>query len=92
MDDLGVEPALELRELHQQVLDGTARLPHVTSGRPGGPGALPAPAQLPPTVKRLVGRDELLADIRQALAGRRGAPSVVVLTGPGGVGKPETGL
>jgi hypothetical protein len=50
------------------------------------------PAQLPPTVKRLLGRDELLTDIRQALAGRRVAPCVVVLTGPGGIGKTKPGL
>jgi len=88
VDDLGIEPGRELRDLHRQVLDGSAPLP-----RHPGPGAaaiaaVPVPAQLPPAVERLHGRDELLAGIRAALAGRGVvAPAVVVLTGPGGIGK-----
>ncbi len=77
-DDLGVEPGSPLRELELRILDGETPTP---SGRP-------VPRQLPPMTGPLTGRDKLLGEIAAEL--RRpveGAPPVVVLVGPGGVGK-----
>jgi DNA-binding SARP family transcriptional activator len=83
VDDLGVEPGPALRELEQRILHGR---PLTAPGRP-------VPRQLPATTAPLTGRDGLLAEVRAELA-RTGeaAPPVVVLVGPGGIGKTTVAL
>jgi DNA-binding SARP family transcriptional activator len=72
-DELGVEPGVELRRAHRDIL---------CEREPDGPRRVPY--QLPADVPALVGRDRSLATAGQWLASR--SPWIAV-TGPGGVGK-----
>jgi DNA-binding SARP family transcriptional activator len=94
--DLGIEPGAALRGLHQRILDGAPLRSLPASAGPASTGpasagpepAAPAPPrQLPAAEEALSGRAELVAAVRAALRRGRLAPSVVVLTGPGGAGK-----
>ncbi|GAA3219895.1 BTAD domain-containing putative transcriptional regulator [Dactylosporangium siamense] len=80
VDDIGVEPGPLLR--------GTERF--ILRGRPVGqataPPARPVPRQLPPAVE-LSGRGPLLDEVVGRLEGTGTAAPVVLLVGPGGVGK-----
>ncbi|MGE3286322.1 MAG: BTAD domain-containing putative transcriptional regulator [Pseudonocardia sp.] len=81
-DELGLDPAPELRELERQVLHQELALQPaqpVRPTRPCGPG-------LP--VSSFVGRDREVAEISAMLAAQR----VVTLCGPGGVGKTRLAL
>ncbi len=73
-DDLGVEPGAELRDLEQRILRGS---PVAALGE-----TRLVPRQLPPATP-LTGRDELLKQVADQL----GDGEVVLLVGPGGVGK-----
>ena len=75
LDELGLEPGPELRELEQAIL----RQDEGLSRRPLPEGNVPAP------VSTLVGRDGELAEICAALRG--GEVRLLTLTGPGGAGK-----
>jgi predicted ATPase/DNA-binding SARP family transcriptional activator len=77
-DELGLDPAPDLRELEQQVLRQELR--------PQAPGVAPRGPWLP--VSTFVGRDAELAAIAALLVDRR----VVTLCGPGGVGKTRLAL
>lgn len=84
VDELGIEPAAELRELEQAILRQDPSL----DASPAAGAAAPTPAperlgSLPASVSSFVGRDRELADLRGLLAGGR----VLTLTGVGGVGK-----
>jgi DNA-binding SARP family transcriptional activator len=80
-DDLGVEPGPILRQLEQRILRGEDIAISVAPRRA-------TPRQLPPPPPMVVGRHALLGEIGAALRDRRGvAGPVVVLAGPGGVGK-----
>ncbi|GAA2890747.1 FxSxx-COOH system tetratricopeptide repeat protein [Nonomuraea rubra] len=50
------------------------------------------PVQLPPRPPRLLGRDEMVAELRARLAGGRSQPCVVAVHGLGGVGKTSLAL
>ncbi|GAA3512566.1 AfsR/SARP family transcriptional regulator [Actinocatenispora rupis] len=83
VDELGVEPGARLRDIERQVLLGAPE-PAAT-----GPGV---PRQLPQAV-RLTGRRALLDRIGADLRGGTGASCpVVLLVGPGGVGKSALAL
>ncbi|MET7423349.1 BTAD domain-containing putative transcriptional regulator [Dactylosporangium sp. NPDC005555] len=71
-DELGVDPGPQLRELHLEVLRGTAAQPQ------------PATSALPRVVDRLRGR---LAETERLLRAARGAYRVIVIDGMAGVGK-----
>ncbi|MFF0144703.1 DNA-binding SARP family transcriptional activator [Amycolatopsis sulphurea] len=84
-EELGIDPGEALRRRHQEVL----RSDPGTTG-PASAAAWTAPFQLPADVADFVGRDGLLATIRELTTrpGRnRLAVPVVVLSGPPGVGK-----
>ncbi|MEV1329261.1 BTAD domain-containing putative transcriptional regulator [Micromonospora costi] len=98
-DQLGLEPGTELSRLHQAILrrapelstpDTTARTadPPPTARPDNPPGAAEPPRQLPPDPAAFVGRVQEMHSIERActISGRTG-PSVVVLHGPGGMGK-----
>jgi DNA-binding SARP family transcriptional activator len=76
VDDLGVEPGAALRQLEQRILQG------LPVGALSAPAPRPVPRQLPPDTL-LTGRDDLLGEVCGQL--RDGA--VVLLVGPGGIGK-----
>jgi DNA-binding SARP family transcriptional activator/tetratricopeptide (TPR) repeat protein len=81
-DELGSSPSPELRDLHQRILraDPALLAPETVSVR-----ATPVPRQLPPAPRRFTGRAPELARLDE-LAGRD-TGLVVVVAGPGGVGK-----
>ncbi|MFK0116478.1 BTAD domain-containing putative transcriptional regulator [Streptomyces sp. NPDC090994] len=90
---LGVDPGLELRELHQRMLAGDAA--PVAAARPaapsGGPGRY-VPRQLPAGDAPFVGRADELATLDRELLDGNGLPAdgtrrVLLLDGPAGVGK-----
>ncbi|MEV0134403.1 BTAD domain-containing putative transcriptional regulator [Dactylosporangium sp. NPDC050688] len=78
VDDVGMEPGPMLRATERLILRGRP------VAQPPAPPARPVPRQLPPAVE-LAGRGALLDEITGRLDGA-GAP-VVLLVGPGGVGK-----
>jgi DNA-binding SARP family transcriptional activator len=89
-DEAGVEPGLELRRLHAQILRGD---PAVTARSGRWPAdsrpALPVPRQLPGPVTPFVGRRAELKILSEMLGEGRGdrAPVVSVISGTAGVGK-----
>lgn len=81
VDDLGIEPGAELRDLEQKVLRDEV------TGPTHPPAGLPIPRQLPPATT-LIGRNEQIGEITGLLRRPDGAvPRVAILVGPGGVGK-----
>lgn len=82
-EELGVDPAPELRELHASLLRGD-RVPR--TARPGR--ARVSPRELPADSAGFTGRADLLRILDAGLAADDGTHSVVtVLHGPGAVGK-----
>ncbi|MBW1599716.1 NB-ARC domain-containing protein, partial [Streptomyces sp. JJ38] len=66
--------------------------PTVATTAAGSPSGAPVPRQLPPATGTLYGRDELLSRMVDALRRPGAAAPVLVLTGPGGVGKTALAL
>jgi DNA-binding SARP family transcriptional activator/tetratricopeptide (TPR) repeat protein len=87
--ELGVEPGLELAELHQQILAGDS----LPARQPAAivPEAQLMPRQLPPDVSYFTGRDAELGQLDELLGtSGAGMPATVVITainGTPGVGK-----
>ncbi|MGP3911347.1 BTAD domain-containing putative transcriptional regulator [Nonomuraea sp. 10N515B] len=95
-DELGTDPDPELRKLQLRVLRqdpglGRQRLSGVNGPRHDEPAARPptVPRQLPPRPGALVGRDGELAEAVSAL---RGGVGLLVMAGPGGIGKTALAL
>ncbi|APU15011.1 AfsR/SARP family transcriptional regulator [Actinoalloteichus fjordicus] len=78
IEELGLEPSVELRRLHERILLDE-----------GGPVVDRPPAQLPAATQAFTGRAESLAalDGLAARGGRGGAPPLGLLVGGVGVGK-----
>jgi DNA-binding SARP family transcriptional activator len=94
--ELGIEPGLDLRRLHRDILAGEVlRVPAERRVLPATPSAVvspqvPRPAQLPPSPRGFVGRRAELARLRYALDPARSggsAATCAVIDGPAGVGK-----
>jgi DNA-binding SARP family transcriptional activator len=89
-DELGIEPGAELQRLHQAILNRDPQLVVGTELRRPVVSA-PAPRELPAEAGCFVGRDKEIGEIRAVLApqdqSNHRRPPVVVLYGPGGVGK-----
>ena len=93
VDELGIEPAQPLRELHEDVLKHSAALTALADDavttraeQPGPemPGAV-GECRLPVPPNRTIGRDRDVAAVSERL--RAGSVRLLTLTGPGGVGK-----
>ncbi|MGE5136301.1 MAG: ATP-binding protein [Gemmatimonadota bacterium] len=80
-DELGLDASAALRQLELAILrdDEAALAPAAAAG--------PVPAQLPPAVPGFAGRADALRELDAALAARRSAGTIVVITGTAGVGK-----
>jgi len=78
VDELGVEPGQALRDLERRIL------------RDEVPMTVAMPRQLPQSITPLTGRDALLKEIAETLL-QTDTP-LVLLTGPGGVGKTALAL
>jgi predicted ATPase/DNA-binding SARP family transcriptional activator/peroxiredoxin len=87
VEELGIEPGHELRELHQAVLAQDPRLDLAAAARPlPGPDARPS---LPAAANPLIGRQAELRAVRDLLAGDA---RLVTVTGAGGSGKTRLAL
>ncbi len=82
VDELGIEPSRELRDLERAILRQDPALAETTS-RPRARRRLPAPAT------KLIGRRQEVADVCGLIAG---GMRLVTLTGPGGTGKTRVAL
>ncbi|MER7209537.1 BTAD domain-containing putative transcriptional regulator [Streptosporangium sp. NPDC000239] len=80
VEQLGVDPGDELRELHRRLLTASPALAYVSPPRVRG--------NLPAEVTTFIGRARQLADIGRLVRGNR----LVTLTGAGGVGKTRLAL
>ncbi|WP_344407124.1 AfsR/SARP family transcriptional regulator [Dactylosporangium fulvum] len=78
VDDIGVEPGPLLRNAERQILLGRPTGGTAATSAPPVPRQLPRPAAL-------TGRDPLLDEVAGRLDG--GASPVILLVGPGGIGK-----
>ncbi|MGO1049128.1 BTAD domain-containing putative transcriptional regulator [Crossiella sp. CA198] len=83
--ELGIEPGLELRELHQRILTGDPGL-LLPEAEPPGP-ELVVPRQLPPATGSFTGRETALAWLDQLLADPEQTTVLGTVTGSAGVGK-----
>ncbi|HST67591.1 MAG TPA: BTAD domain-containing putative transcriptional regulator [Mycobacteriales bacterium] len=88
-EDYGTDPGPELSRLHTAILRGDpALLLHPSGPAPAAAGNAPAaPAQLPPPVGHFSGRGPELRRLDGWLAAPDGGPRLVLVRGPGGVGK-----
>jgi len=90
VDELGIEPGEHLQQLEHAILVGDPGLDLPASPVRLAPERLRVPRLLPAGIADFTGRAELVERVGRQLtewgAGRRAAP-VVLLTGPGGVGK-----
>jgi predicted ATPase/DNA-binding SARP family transcriptional activator len=93
-EDLGLEPSVALRDLHQRVLrqDPDLAAPAARAGPAGvaarAPSAPVSGTNLPASVLPLVGRDTEIAAVTEMTASTR----LVSLVGPGGAGKTALAL
>jgi DNA-binding SARP family transcriptional activator/tetratricopeptide (TPR) repeat protein len=98
VEELGIDPGPTVQEAYQEVLrTPTAAATGPAGAAVAGPAAAaasaesrpPPPAQLPPAPAHFIGRVELLAELRAALAldGGAGVSRPVVVSGMAGVGK-----
>jgi predicted ATPase/DNA-binding SARP family transcriptional activator len=98
-EQLGLEPSVSLRSLHEQVLrqdeslgaqpEMAAPVPVASSAarrRSSAPST--APTNLPKVARRLIGRDDLLVSVSELAAEAR----LLTLVGPGGAGKTSLAL
>jgi predicted ATPase/DNA-binding SARP family transcriptional activator len=97
VEELGIEPSAELRALHEAVLGqdpsllgasttvaGTSR-DSFTSAVAGSPAMSNSPTNLAPHMRAPVGREDERMRLRELLRADR--PSIVTVTGIGGIGK-----
>ncbi|WP_027344496.1 AfsR/SARP family transcriptional regulator [Hamadaea tsunoensis] len=89
VENLGLEPGPELQNLHQLVLAGrpAEALTVVRSWLAPVPAEPVIPRQLPPDLARLVGRRAELAELDRVLVSSPRRPTVVGISGIGGMGK-----
>jgi DNA-binding SARP family transcriptional activator len=89
VDELGIEPGPELRELHRDLIADKPTAPSPAAA-PAGVGALttPKPAQLPHDVPGFTGRVRELAQLEDVLVGGDRTVAVIsAIDGSGGIGK-----
>ncbi|WP_256474719.1 BTAD domain-containing putative transcriptional regulator [Amycolatopsis sp. WQ 127309] len=90
IDELGVEPGAELRNLHAAILRDDLGDFYAAPAAPAGPR--PTPAQLPAPPPSFAGRAAELTRILHAGHGRTEAPRIVSIEGMPGSGKSAVAL
>ncbi|GAA3205208.1 ATP-binding protein [Dactylosporangium siamense] len=80
-DELGVDPTVELREVHLALLRGEL-------DRPATQAVEVAPSRLPASVTSFIGREDELGRVARLM----GAARLVTIVGPGGAGKTRLSL
>ena len=89
VDELGIEPSVELRQLHEAMLGQDRALLQPDPGQPAAPagattdGRAPGHVHLPVQATPLIGRERELAELMTLADSRR----LITLTGTGGTGK-----
>ena len=89
VDELGIEPSVELRQLHEAILAQDRALLQTDPGQPAPPagaatdGRAPGHVHLPVQATPLIGRERELAELMTLADSRR----LITLTGTGGTGK-----
>jgi len=92
-DELGLDPAEELRELEVAILRGEPQpgggqvVPPAQPAAAGASGTRPTPAQLPADVADFTGRTAVVSSMRALLTEPAAASRVLVVSGAGGIGK-----
>ena len=90
VDELGIEPSAELRQLHEAILAQDETLLAGSSALPTAPniGMSARHVPLPGQAAELIGRERELVE----LIGLAGSHRLITLTGPGGTGKTRLSL
>jgi DNA-binding SARP family transcriptional activator len=76
VEEYGVEPGEQLQSVHRRVLAGDE-----------APAGRPSPRELPRDLPSFVGRGAELARVTTHLTRSTGAPAIIAIHGPGGIGK-----
>lgn len=85
VEELGIEPGSRLADIHQRILNDDIGAGPVAPQRPG---PMVHPAQLPADLPDFTGREQLLVELRNRVTVQQEqAPTVVAITGMGGLGK-----
>jgi predicted ATPase/DNA-binding SARP family transcriptional activator len=96
VDELGIEPSVELRQLHEAILAQDRALLQTDPGRPAPPPGVgattderaPGSVHLPVEATPLIGRERELAELMTLAGSHR----LITLTGTGGTGKTRLGM
>ena len=94
VDELGIEPSVELRQLHEAILAQDRALLQTDPGQPAAPagvttdGRAPGHVHLPVQATPLIGRERELTELMTLAESHR----LITLTGTGGTGKTRLGL
>jgi predicted ATPase/DNA-binding SARP family transcriptional activator len=96
VEELGIEPSVELRQLHEAILAQDGALLQTDPGPPAAPARAgartderaPGHLHLPVPATPLIGRERELAELTALADSRR----LITLTGTGGTGKSRLGM
>lgn len=90
--ELGIDPAPEVRRLHESILRADPSLNRPSAGAPAASQAVRVPRQLPPPASQFTGRTGELVRLKHLAGAASSAAVLVVVTGSPGVGKTALAL